>query len=42
MTIPTAIGALGFSRTIQKAKDKSFTFGLSGFKGEHKESLDGQ
>jgi prolipoprotein diacylglyceryltransferase len=34
-----AIGALGFSRTIQKAKGKSFTFGLSGFKGEHKESL---
>ena len=33
------IGALGFSRTIQKAMDKSFTFGLSGFIGEHKESL---
>ena len=33
------IGALGFSRTIQKAKGKSFTFGLNGFLGEHKESL---
>jgi len=32
-------GALGFSRTIQKARGKSFTFGLSGFIGEHKESL---
>ena len=29
----------GTRRTIQNAKDKSFTFGLSGFVGEHKESL---
>jgi prolipoprotein diacylglyceryltransferase len=35
-----SIAALGFSRTIQKTTDKSFTFGLSGFLGEHKESLE--
>jgi len=35
------VAALGFSRTIQTAKDKSFTFGLSAYAGKHDEQATG-
>jgi prolipoprotein diacylglyceryltransferase len=31
------IVGLGFSRTVQKGRDKSFTYGISAFKGHHNE-----
>ena len=32
-----SIVGLGFSRTVQKGRDKSFTYGISAFKGHHNE-----
>jgi hypothetical protein len=33
--------ALGFSRTVQTGKFKSFTFGVSGYTGKHEEEISG-